>query len=463
MSGDPDLALHALAQLGDHARLAVEATGQDLVRLSRIARAYGVEDRVQFSERARRAEPGPVFSIHGTNRTCPDGSFASVVHALSDVGAAARGRGDDSVLRGARVALVTNRPAHYRHPLFDGMAERLRSVGASFRVYFVAGASGERPWLTDDSGTYDREYLSSVSLPVRRHRRPSVPARLGPVFDGFKPTILLVAGLSPLVAGRLARTARRRRATVGVWSGEIGTASTARGAIRGRLRRALLTDIDFGIVYGWQSARYLRTLAPSLPVVIGRNTSPLPHRRPRRAASRLRLVAVGDLATDRKGMDVLVDAIALLPDLNCELRLIGGGRLLPLLTRRAEDPRIKLFGSRLPAETRAEMAKSDIYLFPTRFDLFGLSLVEAMGCGLPSVVTPYSGAVEDLCVPGLNSIVVGEDGPRAWAEAVSWLASDETARISLGDAAAATIHSRWTIAHAVDAMIAGLRLGALGA
>jgi glycosyltransferase involved in cell wall biosynthesis len=460
----PELALHVLAQLGDRASVRLEDRAERLAQVRLIAVAYGIEDRVALVPVGSEPAPRVQFSIDGVEQAVPDGSFAAALHALNAGGAAATTRGDDGVLGGTRVAVVTNRPAHYRVPLFDGVNRRLRAAGASFRVYFLNGESPERPWLTSGSGDFEWEYLPSLTLPIRRHRRPSAPTRVGAAIRHFQPTTILVAGLSPLVSGRIARMGRRVHASVGVWSGETPHAPSARGGIRRRLRRSLLARLDFGVAYGWESARYLRMLAPSLPVVIGRNTSPLPERVAQQAVTRPRMLAVGDLASDRKGMDVLVDALASRPDLNCELRLVGGGRLLASLTGPAQrDSRIHVLGPLPPDDTRGEMSRSQVYLFPTRFDVFGLSLVEAMGCGLPSVVTPHSGAVEDLCVPGLNSIVVRSHDPREWAAAISQLVADPTARASLGTAAAETIAARWTMDHAVDSMIAGLRLGVLTA
>ena len=51
-------------------------------------------------------------------------------------------QGDDQLLAGHRVAIVTNLPAHYRIPLFAGLARRLAAAGGSLRVFFLASACG---------------------------------------------------------------------------------------------------------------------------------------------------------------------------------------------------------------------------------------------------------------------------------------------------------------------------------
>jgi hypothetical protein len=58
-----------------------------------------------------------------------------------------------------------------------------------------------------------------------------------------------------------------------------------------------------------------------------------------------------------------------------------------------------------------------------------------------------------------NCLVV-EGGIDEWAAAISRLVRESDFRIRIGHSAAETISERWTIDHAADAMIAGLRLGA---
>jgi glycosyltransferase involved in cell wall biosynthesis len=103
--------------------------------------------------------------------------------------------------------------------------------------------------------------------------------------------------------------------------------------------------------------------------------------------------------------------------------------------------------------------KADAFLFPSRSDVFGLVLVEALGSGLPTISATAPGGVPDLCVAGHNCLLVdGHDAPR-WAEQIDRLARDEALRRLLGSNGRRTILCRWTIEHAIDAFIAGLRLG----
>lgn len=135
---------------------------------------------------------------------------------------------------------------------------------------------------------------------------------------------------------------------------------------------------------------------------------------------------------------------------------------MPDLAARAEgDERIRFLGPLVPDRVRDVYRSSGIMLFPTRSDVFGLVLVEAMGAGLATVVSSAAGAVADLAVDGLNCAVVEGDDPRAWNRALVRLVEQADVRRALGARARATIDHRWTIEHAADAMLAGLRLGVL--
>ena len=127
------------------------------------------------------------------------------------------------------------------------------------------------------------------------------------------------------------------------------------------------------------------------------------------------------------------------------------------------DERVRFLGAVPSDEIARSYSEADVFLFPSRYDIFGLALVEAMGAGLATIVSPRPGAVADLCVSNVNSLIVANDGVDQWTAALSRIIENHELRRSLGAAAARTIRNRWTIDHAADAMLAGIRLGVLTA
>ena len=112
------------------------------------------------------------------------------------------------------------------------------------------------------------------------------------------------------------------------------------------------------------NVEYLRRTVPRANVhkiVMGvdvgafERTTPLPQGRS--------VLAIGRLV-EKKGFDVLLDAVARLPDVT--LRIVGDGPLRAQLEARAQscDGRVVLLGSRMPADVRAELEGADVLAMP---------------------------------------------------------------------------------------------------
>jgi glycosyltransferase involved in cell wall biosynthesis len=463
-----ELAVHALAQAPPAVRLELEHSALD-AELVQLAEAYGVSSRLTFASAPGDATPRfstPHAAIDVDSTQAP--TIGALVESLSagceSTLEMAEGP-DDAILSRQRVVIVTNYPAHYRLPLFQGMARRLAAVGAELHVMFLSRAEDARPWLAKRSELdFDHEFLASVRVPVRR-RAPLVPAALGRRLRSFRPSIVVAGGFSPFVAYRAAQYATSVGAVFGIWSGETSAMPTAHQRGRHLTRLHIVRCADFAIAYGSRATAYLRVLRPDLPIVVGRNTAPVPQHLPtpggRTPDGMFEFVVIGDLASPRKGVDVVIDALHLARDLPLTLLVIGGGKLLRTLAKQtSQDERIKFLGPLSPPEVSCRLAHANALVFPTRADVFGLALVEGMGHALTAIVSPAAGAVDDLAVDGHNAIIVQGHQPSEWATALALIVDDPTRATEIGASARRTIEARWTVRHAVEAMIAGLRLGA---
>lgn len=458
-----ELAVHALAQLPPTFGLSLGSTSRRAM-LERVARAYGIHERISFGGSTVPDEA--LFNCGADSIEVTALLPATLGELVESIGHGATNVVDpepDPALTGHRVVVVTNYPAHYRLPLFERMADRLSDAGARLHVVFLRADDKSRPWLAGESLGFDHETVGSLRVPGVE-RGALVPVGLGRRLRKFRPTIVLAAGFSPIVAGRARHIAAELGSAFGVWSGETHGTASSRSSWREPARCRLAQAADFGIAYGARAALYVRSLAPDLPFVIGRNTA-LVGRSDERSSQRVnrpfRALLIGDLATPRKGADVAVDAMRHVSRTDVRLDIVGGGRLEAALASRAErDSRIRLLGPLEPDAVARELSEADALLFPTRSDIFGLVLVEAMGAGVVPVVSKAAGAVDDLAVSGVNAIVVDGHAPETWGAAIEKLAADPTAAAAMGARARQTVEARWTIDHAVEAMLCGLRLGA---
>jgi len=70
------------------------------------------------------------------------------------------------------------------------------------------------------------------------------------------------------------------------------------------------------------------------------------------------------------------------------------------------------------------MQASDIFLFPSRREGFGTVLVEAMACGLPSIVRNIEGISSFILQDGVEGVIVHDENPFAYASSIIRLLSD---------------------------------------
>jgi glycosyltransferase involved in cell wall biosynthesis len=115
--------------------------------------------------------------------------------------------------------------------------------------------------------------------------------------------------------------------------------------------------------------------------------------------------------------------------------LIGDGPARTGLERKY--PNAKFLGSRTGEDLTAHYAASDVFVFPSRTDTFGLVVLEALACGTPVAAYPVQGPRdvigdapigaldEDLKAACLRALRIPRDAARAFALTRSWRACTE--------------------------------------
>jgi len=91
---------------------------------------------------------------------------------------------------------------------------------------------------------------------------------------------------------------------------------------------------------------------------------------------------------------------------------------------------------------------SDIFVFPTENEAFGISLIEAMACGLPVIATPVGG-IKDIVNNRNNGLIVEVGSFTELYNALAYLISNEDLSRALGEGALMTVqnyYSRKTVA-----------------
>ena len=352
-----------------------------------------------------------------------------------------------------RVAIVTNIPAPYRVPVFS----RLSQIdGIDLTVFYAARTEPDRQW--DLPPLAYRHVFMNGQMVTRAgrfiHHNPAVwneLVRLSPdvvVTTGYNPTHLLASFYSLLYG--------KRHVVM-----TDGTANSEQGLSLGHrlLRKQIIGRSAAGVAAshgGWRLLRSYGMPADRL------HFSPLcanPDADWQAAADGPRdldLLFSGRLVALKNGDFALRVADGLARRLGREVRMavLGDGPLRGDLQAQAAALRpsvqVEFAGHVSQQALPGWFGRARLFVFPTRWDPWGVVANEAMEAGTPVLVSPHAGVAEDLVRDGQNGCVLPLDEPR-WVEAAAALLQAPAEWQRMADNARQTV-----AAYRADAAAAGL-------
>jgi glycosyltransferase involved in cell wall biosynthesis len=136
-----------------------------------------------------------------------------------------------------------------------------------------------------------------------------------------------------------------------------------------------------------------------------------------------RLLVVGQVRP-WKGLDIIVKALALIKSkFAFQLSVVGRifpessfhKKLIQQITKHGLQDRITLHGHRSPEELAAFYQNSDIYILSSRYETYGIVLLEAMSFGLPIISSRIPSALE-IVREGKNALFYAVEDPGGLAE-----------------------------------------------
>ncbi len=162
------------------------------------------------------------------------------------------------------------------------------------------------------------------------------------------------------------------------------------------------------------------------------------------AADDVVLGYVGRLHTT-KGIPLLLDTFGELHRVNPKLRLVlaGPGPLRDFIAERAaaSSGSIRLLDPTPFDKVAALLNAFDVFAFPSKGEAFGISLLEAMACGLPSVAFGRWG-VRELVSDGETGLLA--EGRDDFARKLGRLAAEAGLRRQLGQAARRSVEEKFS-------------------
>ena len=315
----------------------------------------------------------------------------------------------------------------------------------------VVAAHGDGP-LRDAARSAGARFL-----PLTHVRRPISPWRdvlglveLTKLLRRERPHIVHVNSAKAAALGRVAAWLARvpiRVYTVHGWAflAERGLASAAYRWAERALRP--LTTVTVCVSENERRAGLAaRACDERTTVVIRNGVDPVDADPAGAPPARPRLVMVGRLQAPKDPL-TLVRALATVRGRDFEALLVGEGpervAVEEEVSRLGIESAVRLLGERIDV---AELLRSaDIFVLSTRSEGLPLSILEAMGAGLP-VVASNVGGVPELVIDGETGILVPPGDPHSLGEAIKRLLEDPPLLRRLGEAGRARVAEHFDLA-----------------
>lgn len=314
-----------------------------------------------------------------------------------------------------RVAFVTVVPSPYQRDLLGELA---KLPDLSVRVFYMEKAVPESPWPQEPLAPHEC-HLPGTWLPVG-HARVQVNWRLP---DPADYDVIVCNTLMSLTAQWLMR-AKLRRSRWMFWGEKLGPRRAMHDRLTAPLNRAAGIAAIGSRAASDYAARFPKTRIFNIPYFC-QLRSFLDAPRTKREPGTVTFLFCGQMIA-RKGVDNLLAAFSALPE-SARLLLVGREAELPQFLAPLPAPvraRIRYAGFQAPDALPEFFAHADVFMLPSRYDGWGVVVNQALGAGLPIVVSDQVGAGYDLVRAGENGFVFTAGDEHALAEAMRQYVND---------------------------------------
>jgi glycosyltransferase involved in cell wall biosynthesis len=349
-----------------------------------------------------------------------------------------------------RVLFLTVMPSPYQRELF----EALHAAGRmKIRVLYCTHDAHDRNWSVPDLNSYEHVLPGKTIawLSPSAHFNPSIIEILR---NDASDLFILSDYSTPTTQIAMRYLTWRKRPWV-FW-GELPGFRHHRplpSFVRYRLQRPIASGAAAIAAIGSRAVEAYRMLFPGVPVF---NIPYFCNLEPFRAAAAksdrhtnpaVQVLFSGQLI-GRKGVDVLIHAFVKtsrqLPNLHLQLLGTGPAReaLIKLIPTDLRD-RIHFLGFQQPPALPHIFAAADIFVLPSRHDGWGVVVNEALGAGLPIIVSDRVGA-SDLVEDGYNGLITSAGDVESLGNALLKLGQSAELRTSFGRGSAERA-ARWSL------------------
>jgi glycosyltransferase involved in cell wall biosynthesis len=166
------------------------------------------------------------------------------------------------------------------------------------------------------------------------------------------------------------------------------------------------------------------------------------------------VVVAAGFAEAEKRFDLSVDAMALLASRGIDATFVfcgdGPCRVSLEAKARAGGVKAKWLGTQSSSDTLAAIASADVIAHPSPVEIFGNVLAEAMALSTPIVAMRAGGNVEMLGDDGTTALLLDDDRPESFANAIAGLRACPERGHALAAAALSRVRTVFPLSRMID-------------
>lgn len=309
-----------------------------------------------------------------------------------------------------KIVLIHNIISPHTFPVFTELGKRV-----NLTVLYCAEKEENRIWK-EKPKSFKYKILPNFSIKFKGSDLFTYFINLS-IFkelNSLKPEIVIISGWDLFAYQAAFFYCKLRKIKIILWSGSTKYETSWRRTISKPLVKLIVNGSDAYIAYGTRAKEYLISLgANPNKIFISFNTTGIgkysklcvKYKREHKPT----IVYYGQLI-ERKGADILIKAFFKLKGEfgNAKLLIIGSGQYkksLEQLVGKLKLSDVKFIDNPGDDDVCKYYAVSDILVLPSREEVWGLIVNQAMACGLAVVVSDICGSSVDLVKDGVNGYV----------------------------------------------------------
>ncbi len=341
-----------------------------------------------------------------------------------------------------KVIVLHNIISPIRVFLFNDLNKYYQNKGVGFKVLFLSVGDKNRNWKTDFQMDFDYEILDNFALRFAGKDLNTffINPKIKEIIEKENPDKIISFGWDNWAAYVGAHWCKKNKKSFALWCGSTKHEKSWRRTLLYPMVKYIINRSNEFIAYGTRAKEYLILLgAEQKKIRIFYNTVDVDYFKKksekfsRKEKNDLKeklgiktdktILFSGQLI-ERKGIFELLKGFKNYQKINrgTSLLIIGEGREKEKMEEIIKSQNIKsiIFADFIQYEDLYKYyAISDLLILPSREEVWGLVVNEAMACGLPVVTTQETGASVDLIEEGENGFTISSNNPKAITQAIN--------------------------------------------